>query len=137
MVRSRPLERAFEDTEISAYARELTWNLFVAPPSRELCNAAMAVKSHVYDSHGAKYTMASPTTFLRTSFYSFFRSNRRRSLLKVPDSYRLRRMLYVTIYEHTCFASVITAGVIDTSCRSPLRIYIYKAHRCFFSDHNT
>lgn len=39
MVRSRPLERAFEDTEISAYARELTWNLFVAPPSRELRNA--------------------------------------------------------------------------------------------------
>lgn len=69
MVRSRPLERAFEDTEISAYARELTWNLFVAPPSRELRNAAMAVKSHVYDSHGAKYTMASPTTFLRTSFF--------------------------------------------------------------------
>lgn len=69
MVRSRLLERAFEDTEISAYARELTWNLFVAPPSRELRNAAMAVKSHVYDSHGAKYTMASPTTFLRTSLY--------------------------------------------------------------------
>lgn len=68
MVRSRPLERAFEDTEISAYARELTWNLFVAPPSRELRNAGMAVKSHVYDSHGAKYTMAS-LTFLRTSLY--------------------------------------------------------------------
>lgn len=104
MVRSRPLERAFEDTEISAYARELTWNLFVAPPSRELCNAAMAVKSHVYDSHGAKYTMASPTTFLRTSLYLTLSFDQK---TKSVQKYRIR-----TGYD-VCFTSQFTKILVS------------------------
>lgn len=39
----------------------------------------------------------------------------------IPDSYGYDARFTSQFYEDTCFASVITAGVIDTSCRPPIQ----------------